>query len=112
MSHDHQTTASDRALTRRIMRRVYVVAGIRLLLHPVFLKSLLVVLFFVNSTRYVSYGNVIANAPSILDLESNIRFFTGALAHTATATLYLYLAIRALAFWIVLDMARHKRAWI
>ena len=112
MSHDHQTTASDRALTRRIMRRVYVVAGIRLLLHPVFLKSLLVVLFFFFLTRYVSYGNVIANAPSILDLESNIRFFTGALAHTATATLYLYLAIMALAFWIVLDMARHKRAWI
>jgi hypothetical protein len=112
MKHDQQTTTRDQALSRRIMRRVYVVAGIRLLLHPVFLKAVLVGIFFMNSTRYVSYRHVIANAPSIFDLESNVRFFTGALAHTGTATLYLYLAIMALAFWIVLDMARHKRAWI
>ena len=94
------------------MRRVYLVAGIRLLLHPVFLKAVLVGVFFWNSTRYVSYAHVIANAPSLFDLESNVRFFTGALAHTASATRYLYLAIMTLAFWIVLDMARHKRAWL
>ena len=108
----HHTIARDRILKRRIMRRVYLIAGIRLLLHPVTVKTMLVAFFFWHSTRYVSYAHVIANAPSLLDIESNVRFFTGALAHTATITLYLYLAIMSLGLWIVLDMARHKRAWI
>ena len=111
MNNDMNNT-KDSALSLRIMRRVYLVASIRALLNPVFLKSLFVVVFFWRSTQYVSYANVIANAPSLLDIESNIRFFSSALAHTRTMTMFLCLGIATMLTWIAFDMARHKtHAW-
>ena len=99
-------------LTRRIMRRIYVVAAIRAVLNPIFLKALLVAVFFFRSMEYVSYGNVLANAPSLFEFENNVRFFSGALAHTSSVTLFLYTGIGVMIAWISFDFARHKtHAW-
>ncbi len=109
MSNIHDTT--EHALTRRIMRRIYVVSLLRRVLHPVFLKALVVLAFIFRSTSYVSYRDVFANAPSLLDIENNLRFFAGAFAHTSTATLYLYLGIIFMTLWITFDMVRSKRSF-
>mgnify|MGYP000264044976 CR=1 FL=1 len=111
--NDHNLTMKDSALTKRIMRRVYLIAAIRTVIHPLVLKTLIVGAFFWQSTAFVSYKNVLANAPSLLDIESNIRFFSGAIAHTSTITLYLYMGILLMIGWMLFDMARHKtHAWI
>lgn len=107
------TEKKDTALTRRIMRRVYLIAVIRVMIHPFVLKPLIVGAFFWQSTSFVSYQHVLANAPSLLDIESNIRFFSSALAHTSTITLYLYMGILLMVGWMLFDMARHKtHAWV
>lgn len=111
--NDKNFQTKESALTRRIMRRVYFIAVIRMALHPLVLKTLLVGVFFWQSTSFVSYRHVFANAPSLFDFESNIRFFSGALAHTSSITLYLYLGIMLMVVWMLFDMARHKtEAWI
>lgn len=110
MNNIHNTIDRD-ALTRRIMRRIYVVSLLRRAVHPVFLKTLVVFAFIFRSTSYVSYRDVFANAPSLFDIENNLRFFAGAFAHTSTATLYLYLGIIAMTLWIAFDMARRKHSF-
>ena len=111
--NDKNFQTKESALTRRIMRRIYVIAAIRVVLHPLVLKTLIAGVFFWQSTAFVSYRNVIANAPNFFNLESNVRFFSGALAHTSTVTLYLYLGILLMIGWMIVDMARHKTAaWI
>ncbi len=103
----------DTELTRRIMRRIYLIAVIRMFLHPVFLKSLIVAVFFWRSTAYVSYAHVIANAPSFFDIRSDVTFYGSALMQAEAATIALLFAIGALLIWISFDMI-HKRtqAWI
>lgn len=103
----------DSALTRRIMRRVYLVAAIRYLLHPVFLKALIVSVFFWRSTSYVSYANVIANAPSLFDIKSDILFYQSALMNAEATALMLLTAILALVVWISFDMSsKRSQAWL
>lgn len=103
----------DSALTRRIMRRVYFVAAIRYLLHPVFLKSLIAGVIFLRSTAYVSYSNVIANAPSLFDVKSDILFYQSALQNAEAMTIVLLTAIAALMVWISFDMSsKRSRAWL
>lgn len=103
----------NKELTARIMRRVYLVAAIRYLLHPVFLKALIVSVFFWRSTSYVSYRNVIANAPSLFDIKSDILFYQSALMNAEAAALALLTAILALVVWISFDMSsKRSRAWL
>ncbi len=103
----------ERELTRRIMRSIYLVAGIRLLLHPVLLKSLIVGVFFWRSTEYVSYVNVIANAPSFFDLGGSINFFRSALVHAESGATLLFGAMTVLVAWILFDMLNRRRGvWI
>ncbi len=103
----------NKALTARIMRRVYVVAAIRYLLHPVFLKSLIAVVFFWRTTAYVSYTHVIANSPSIFDLRGDIHFYSSALANAESSAIALLLAVGALVVWISFDMSsKRSQAWI
>ena len=99
-------------LTKRIMRRVYLVAGIRTLLNPVFLKSLIIAVFFWRSTAVISYTHVFANAPSMLDIGSNLRFFRSALMHAEITTVMLLMAMGLLLAWVSFDMfSRRSHAW-
>lgn len=101
------------ALTRRIMRRVYLIAAIRMLLHPVFLKSLIVAVFFWRSTSYVSYSNVIANAPSLFDINRDFAFYSSAVMHAEAMTLALLFSILTLVVWISFDMLNKRtQAWL
>jgi hypothetical protein len=110
---EHSMEQRNSALTRRIMRRVYVVAAIRYMLHPVFLKSLITFVFFWRSTAYVSYPHVIANAPSLFDLKRDINFYGSALQHAEATTLALLLAVGVLLLWITYDMAsKRSHAWL
>ena len=103
----------NKALTNRIMRRVYLVSTIRTLLNPVFLKSLIAFVFFWRSTAYVSYAHVIANAPSISDFKSNFVFFRSAFMHAETTTSLLLVTIGVLVAWVSFDMImKRNNAWL
>ena len=110
---EYNIEQQNKALTARIMRRVYLVAAIRYLLHPVFLKSLIALVFFWRSTAYVSYAHVIANAPSLFDVEGDINFYRAALMHAEATTIALLLAVATLVVWISFDMAnKRSQAWL
>ena len=100
-------------LQKRIMRRIYLVAAIRYALNPVFLKALIVGVFFWRSMSYVSYAHVLANSPSLSDIPSNVNFFTSAVMHTDGITVALLAGIAGLAAWIAVDLTRRKsHAWL
>ena len=95
------------------MRRVYLVAAIRYMLHPVFLKSLIAIVIFWHSTTYVSYRSVIANAPSLFDVKSDIVFYQSALQHAEATTIALLVAIATLVAWISYDVTgKRSQAWL
>ena len=104
---------SQRALSKRIMRRVYLIAGIRFVLNPVFVKSLIAVVLFVRTMKYVSYGNVIANMPSPADISGGYQFVRAALFHTNPMTVILLSSVVWLAVWATFDMwKKDQEAWI
>lgn len=110
---EQNPTQQNQRLTRRIMRRVYLVAAIRYLIHPVLLKSLIAGVFFWKSTAYVSYANVIANAPNLLDIKSDIVFYHSAFANAELATIALTLSVAVLLTWITFDMlSKRSHSWI
>ena len=103
----------NQELSRRIMRRVYLIAAIRTLLSPVLLKSLIVFVFFWRSMSYVSYAHVIANAPSLFDIKDDITFYSSALMHAEMVTLALLSSIFILVAWISYDMiSKRSHAWL
>lgn len=103
----------NKDLSRRIMRRVYLISAIRFLVHPVLLKSLIAGVFLWKSTAYVSYANVIANAPHILDIKSDINFYSSALLNAESVTIALTLSVAVLLVWITFDMiSKRTHSWI
>ena len=90
------------------MRRVYFIAGLRAILNPIFLKSLIVVAFFWRSTQYVSYANVFANAPEPSHLGADVLFAQSALMHAEPATLMLLAGIAVVGSWMLADALRQK----
>ena len=94
----------EQALTKRIMRRVYLVAGIRFVLNPVFLKSVIAVVLFVRTMKYVSYTNVLANMPSPRDVSGGYEFVRAALFHTNPMTIILLSSVAWLSLWVAFDM--------
>ncbi len=103
----------DQELTKRIMRRVYLIATIRFALNPVFLKTLIAVVFFWQSTKYVSYANVLANMPSPANVGAGYQFMKGALYHAHPMTIILLSSIAWLSVWVAFDMLtkRHQESW-
>jgi hypothetical protein len=97
------------ALKNRIMRRVYIVWGVRALLHPVFLKALIVFVFFSRSTSYISYANVWRNAPELTDLPRNLAFMRDAFVHTDAISATLILGMLMLMTWIAFDLVHRPR---
>jgi hypothetical protein len=97
-------------LSRRIMRRVRLVYGLRMLLHPRLLKAAIAIVFFARSTAYISYTSVIANAPSLFELERNIAFAWDAVRHTEVTALALLSGVIAVTLWLVIDVSRRAHA--
>src|SRR3990167_5544531 len=89
----------DQALTKRIMRRIYLVWSIRMLVHPTTLKVLIAALFVARSTTYVSYANVFANMPALYDVSAGMQFVKVAMYHTHPMTLVLLSSVAWLAVW-------------
>jgi uncharacterized membrane protein YqhA len=103
----------DAALSRRIMRRIYLVAAIRLLIHPAFLKALIAIVFFWRSTAYVSYRHVIANAPNLFDVKRDIGFYSAALMGAEGVTIALLAAVLILVAWGSYDVfGKRSQAWL
>ena len=95
------------------MRRIYLVAAIRYAVHPVTLKVLIALVFFWRTTAYVSYANVIANAPSLFDWKRDLGFYASAFANAEGVSLALLFSVAALLVWISYDMiAKRTQAWI
>ncbi|OGZ08302.1 MAG: hypothetical protein A3D65_01045 [Candidatus Lloydbacteria bacterium RIFCSPHIGHO2_02_FULL_50_13] len=110
---NQSTTNRDQALTKRIMRRIYLVWSIRLALHPTTLKALIALLLVVRSTTYVSYANVFANMPAFYDVSAGMQFVKSAMYHTHPMTLVLLSSVAWLAVWAAADFFfRRKEAWL
>ena len=106
-------TQRGNLLTKRIMRRVYVIWGIRLVLHPTTLKVLIAALLVFRSMKYVSYANVLANMPSLADVSAQIEFARSAMYHAQPMTLILLSSVVWLSVWAVADtLFRRKEAWL
>ena len=106
-------TQRDQALTKRIMRRIYLIWSIRLLLHPTTLKVLIAALLVVRSMKYVSYTNVFANMPALYDVSAGMQFVKAAMYNTHPMTLVLLSSVAWLAMWAAADMFfRRKEAWL
>lgn len=99
----------DNMLTDRIMRRIYLVWAVRSLLHPVFLKALIVIVFFYRSTNYISYTNVFHNAPTLTDIPRGLAFVRDAFVHTDSISATLLVGMLALSTWIAFDLVHRPR---
>lgn len=100
-------------LTKRIMRRVYLVWSIRLALHPTTLKVLIAALLVFRSMRYMSYTNVLANMPSLADISAQIEFARSAMHHAQPMTLVLLSSVAWLSVWVVADtLFRRRQSWL
>ncbi len=99
----------DKELTKRIMRRVYFVWGLRMAIHPVFLKSLIALVLFSRTTQYVSYSHVLANRPRIADIPANLAFVSDAFAKTEVASVLLILGTMVLMSWLATDFLSKTR---
>jgi hypothetical protein len=105
-------TTSKTILKRRIMRRIYVIAGLRLLLHPVTVKSVLVGALAWKSTDFVSYANVFANLPDAMDVSRYLAFLHDAIVSTDGATMLVLTMTGVFATWAILDIIKRKQAYI
>ncbi len=95
------------------MRRVYLIATIRLALNPTFLKTLIAIVFFWRSTKYVSYANVLANMPSPANVPAGYQFVKGALFHAHPMTIILLSSVAWLCTWAAFDMVRTRQeSWL
>ncbi len=100
-------------LTKRIMRRVYLVAGIRLVLHPTTMKVVLAALLFFRSMKYVSYEHVLTNMAFLPNLSAGFQFAKGAMFHAHPMTLVLLSSVGWLSAWIVADsLFRKQESWL
>ena len=110
---EHRLHMNDTALTKRIMRRVYLIATIRFILNPAFLKSLIAIVFFWRSTKYVSYVNVLANMPSLANVTQDYQFMKGALFHAHPMTIILLSSVAWLSVWVAYDMlTKREQFWL
>lgn len=102
----------NKDLTKRIMRRVYFVWGLRMILSPLFLKSLIALVFLSRSTTYISYSNVFANRPEISDIPRNLAFVRDAFMHTEVTSVLLILGTLAVMTWLATDfMGKTRQAY-
>lgn len=105
---NNSTEKMNNELTKRIMRRAYFIWALRMVLNPLFLKTLIVFVLIIRSTEYISYTNVFANAPQLTNIPQIFTFLRGAMMHTESVTLLLLLATLSLLVWLTVDFA-HKR---
>jgi hypothetical protein len=96
-------------LSSRIMRRVYFVWGLRMVLNPRFLKSLIALVLLYRTTEYVSYTHVLANRPRIADIPANLAFISEAFAKTEVASVLLIVGTMALMAWLASDFMSKTR---
>lgn len=99
----------DTKLTKRIMRRVYLVWAIRMAIHPLFLKTVIIAFFFWRSTKYVSYAHVFQNMSAVTNMGAGYEFMRSAMFHAHPMTLILLSSVIWLCVWMVYDML-HERA--
>lgn len=103
----------DANLTKRIMRRVYLISAIRLTLHPTTMKIVLAALLFFRSMKYVSYEHVLANMTLLTDLSAGFQFAKGAMFHAHPMTLVLLSSVGWLAVWAAADAYfRKQESWL
>lgn len=93
-------------LKKRIMRRVYMLYGIRLFVHPRTLKSFILTLLLWRSTSYVSYVDVFNNIPGSTDITRDLLFAHSAIMRTELMTIVLMLAMVAFGIWLARDFVR------
>ncbi len=105
-------TTRDIQLTKRIMRRVYLVAAIRHAVHPTTLKMVIAALLFYRSMKYVSYTHVLENMTSLPSVTAGFQFAKVAMFHTHPMALVLLSSVAWLSVWITADsLFRKQESW-
>jgi uncharacterized membrane protein YbaN (DUF454 family) len=113
MIMEQSNTKREMDLTKRIMRRVHVIWGIRLAVHPTTLKVLIAGLLVFRSMKYLSYANVLANMPSFANISAQIEFARSAMHHAQPMALVLLSSVVWLSVWAIADtLFRRREAWL
>lgn len=90
-------------LKNKIMRRVYAVWLVKKVFSPVVVKAAILLAFIWQMTAYVSFGNVMANIPSL----TAYNFYWNAFANTETISQLLALGSMFLVAWLVRDIYKN-----
>jgi len=107
------TNRRDAQLTKRIMRRIYLISAIRLAIHPTTIKIVLAALLFFRSMKYVSYTHVLENMASLTNASAGMGFVKGAMLNAHPMTLVLLSSVVWLGVWAVADSYfRKHEAWL
>lgn len=93
-------------LTKRIMRRVYVIWFLKTVLSPRVLKVVILLGLLKGSFELVHVRSVFANAPSFFDPAAIYQFSISAFANTEFAVQAVILGIIAFSFWLAKDILR------
>lgn len=97
---------TNQEIRKNIMTRVYMVYLLRKARQPLMLEVAIVVLAIVFSTLFVSFGNVMANAPALYNPAELSQFFANAFLHTDAVVKILCVAGLIAALLLAKDITR------
>ena len=90
------------------MRRVYVIWILREMESATAMKTYAIGALILAISQYVSFGNVILNAPQFSDMEAWAAFASAALLNTEIVVQTSMLAIAAFGVWVFRDIAMFR----
>lgn len=96
---------TNQELTKRIMRRVYMVYALRQVTRPV-VRAALVMTLIVASLSFVSVSNIIMNIGSVASLSGFITFIASAFLETEFFVQFAALGVAAIGLWSIVDMMK------
>jgi len=98
--------ATNTQLKKQIMRRIYIIAFMKQIFHPVIIRSAVLIVFMIVVNVFVSTINVIKNMTSLAGVEAFSRFLMEAFLHTEALVQVLLSGTIVLAVWLVIDITR------
>jgi hypothetical protein len=96
-------------LTKRIMRKVYIMAYMRRFLRPLVIKSALLSVFLLAGVSVVSVGNVLKNAwqSGHGDIFTILHYMYQAFTSTELVAQVIFVGIIVLSVWLIIDTVRN-----
>jgi len=98
-------------ITKKIMRRVYLIYYLRLLIRPASLRLALFVSSFVAISAIVSVKNVLLNAQQLSNISDLYAFIVGAFGNTSLAVQIISAAMIVTLMFLMKDLAKNIRSY-